>query len=62
MDHPHRRIGGKDHDVGSTIMLLALHLRLAVLEIDRPIAIDICRREVPAWRPVGHSQVACHLV
>ena len=27
-----------------------------------PIAIDICRHEVPAWRPVGHSQVACHLV
>ena len=26
------------------------------------IAIDICRHEVPAWRPVGNSQVACHLV
>ncbi len=27
-----------------------------------PIAIDICRHEVPAWRHVGNSQVACHLV
>ena len=27
-----------------------------------PIAIDICHHEVPAWRPVGNSQVACHLV
>jgi oligopeptide/dipeptide ABC transporter ATP-binding protein len=25
-----------------------------------PIAIDICRHEVPAWRTVGNSQVACH--
>jgi oligopeptide/dipeptide ABC transporter ATP-binding protein len=26
-----------------------------------PLAIDICRREIPAWRPVGDSMVACHL-
>jgi len=26
-----------------------------------PIAIDICQHEVPAWRVVGDSQVACHL-
>jgi peptide/nickel transport system ATP-binding protein len=26
------------------------------------IAIDLCRHEVPTWRPVGNSQVACHLV
>jgi peptide/nickel transport system ATP-binding protein len=26
-----------------------------------PIATDICRREAPAWRLVGESQVACHL-
>jgi oligopeptide/dipeptide ABC transporter ATP-binding protein len=26
-----------------------------------PIATDICRRETPAWRLVGKSQVACHL-
>jgi peptide/nickel transport system ATP-binding protein len=26
-----------------------------------PIAVDICRHEVPAWRVVGDSQVACHL-
>jgi oligopeptide/dipeptide ABC transporter ATP-binding protein len=26
-----------------------------------PIAIEICRREVPAWRQVGDSHVACHL-
>jgi oligopeptide/dipeptide ABC transporter ATP-binding protein len=25
-----------------------------------PIAIDICRYEVPAWRVIGDSQVACH--
>jgi oligopeptide/dipeptide ABC transporter ATP-binding protein len=27
-----------------------------------PIAVDICRHEVPAWRPVGNGEVACHLV
>jgi oligopeptide/dipeptide ABC transporter ATP-binding protein len=26
-----------------------------------PIAIDICRHKAPVWRPVGNSQVACHL-
>ena len=26
-----------------------------------PIAIEICRHQVPAWRTVGDSQVACHL-
>ena len=26
-----------------------------------PIAIDICRYEVPTWRVIGDSQVACHL-
>ena len=25
-----------------------------------PLAIDICRHEVPHWRQVGHSMVACH--
>jgi oligopeptide/dipeptide ABC transporter ATP-binding protein len=26
-----------------------------------PIAVDICRHEVPIWRHVGDSRVACHL-
>jgi oligopeptide/dipeptide ABC transporter ATP-binding protein len=26
-----------------------------------PVAIDICRHKAPTWRPVGNSQVACHL-
>ncbi len=26
-----------------------------------PVAVEICRREVPAWRAVGESMVACHL-
>jgi oligopeptide/dipeptide ABC transporter ATP-binding protein len=26
-----------------------------------PIAAEICRREIPAWRSIGDSQVACHL-
>jgi oligopeptide/dipeptide ABC transporter ATP-binding protein len=26
-----------------------------------PVAIDICRREEPAWRRVGDSEVACHM-
>jgi oligopeptide/dipeptide ABC transporter ATP-binding protein len=27
-----------------------------------PIAIELCRREVPIWRRVENSEVACHLV
>jgi oligopeptide/dipeptide ABC transporter ATP-binding protein len=27
-----------------------------------PLAVARCRAEVPAWRPVGESMVACHLV
>jgi oligopeptide/dipeptide ABC transporter ATP-binding protein len=27
-----------------------------------PIAVNLCRHEVPTWRRVGDSEVACHLV